>query len=91
MTAVYLNQLASLASQARSQPELTTAYLSRIGTLIREAREQRGVSHVELAARPRPSSNSHRVDSSVGVTGVRMSAAARPIAISVTASMVCRE
>ena len=50
MTAVYLNQIASLARQARSQQELTTAYLSRIGALIREAREQRGVSHVELAA-----------------------------------------
>ena len=50
MAAVYLNQIASLARQARAQRELTQAYLCRIGALIREAREQRGVSHAELAA-----------------------------------------
>ncbi len=50
MTAVYLDQIASLARQACAQRELTKAYLSRIGALIREAREQRDLSHAELAS-----------------------------------------
>ena len=50
MTAVYLDQIASLARQARTQRELRRAYLSRIGALIREAREQRDLSHADLAS-----------------------------------------
>ena len=49
MTAVYLDQIASLARQARTQQELTKAYLSRIGALIHEAREQQDLSCAELA------------------------------------------
>lgn len=50
MTAGYLDQIASLARQARTQRELTKAYLSRIGALVREAREHRDISHAELAS-----------------------------------------
>lgn len=49
MTAVYSDQIASLARQARAQRELTKAYLSRIGALLREAREQRNLSQADIA------------------------------------------